>query len=106
MWLWWDGELLRGDFSRPAIGVELYGHAGDTMADFDEFENVNVASDPANRQAEAELYAMAVTHWNVTSPAHDLEVGGTALPDGGGDDSSDRPDLETRRLQYEEWWAE
>ena len=36
----------RPDFDLPPTGVELYDHANDTMADFDAYENVDLASDP------------------------------------------------------------
>ena len=44
-WLRWDGETLQGNWSSPVIGTELYDHAGDTGAEFDHFEGVNVAAD-------------------------------------------------------------
>ena len=36
----------RPAFELPPTGVELYDHANDTMADFDAYENVDLASDP------------------------------------------------------------
>jgi len=48
-WLGFNGTLLHGDFNR-VVGTELYDHAGDDGSDhkWDDFENENVAADPAN----------------------------------------------------------
>jgi iduronate 2-sulfatase len=64
VWLHWNGAKLQGDFTRPPIGAELYDHSGDTEEDFDAFENVNVASDPAQKANVGKLYAMAQAHWD------------------------------------------
>jgi iduronate 2-sulfatase len=63
-WMLWNGTLLVPDFGREPVGVELYEHAGDTEADFDMYENVNVAADPAHKATVAELHAMAVKQWS------------------------------------------
>lgn len=49
---WWDSVNLAGNFSRPAISVELYSHhasagtnGSDDFNSFDATENVNVAAD-------------------------------------------------------------
>eukprot|EP01052_Picozoa_sp_SAG31_P006796 SAG31_NODE_317_length_17813_cov_5.788585_3_plen_170_part_00 len=63
-WMWWDGSKLKSDFSRAPAGVELYAHKGDTEADFDLFENENVAAEPQNKEVLAQLHAMAVKQWS------------------------------------------
>ena len=62
-WVWWKGETLAGDFDREAVGLELYSHAGDTEADFDLFENVNVATDPANKATLAQMHREVLAQW-------------------------------------------
>ena len=66
VWLHWDRANLVGDFSRPPVGVELYDHRGDTEADFDAFENVNLAGQPRYKDVEAQHYAMAKAQWEKT----------------------------------------
>eukprot|EP00754_Rhynchopus_humris_P038177 Rhum_TRINITY_DN20841_c0_g1::Rhum_TRINITY_DN20841_c0_g1_i1::g.172213::m.172213/K01136/IDS; iduronate 2-sulfatase len=63
VWLHWDGAKLVGDFARRPIAEELYLHLHDTENDFDAFENINRASDPAHAATVATLYAMAVAQW-------------------------------------------
>lgn len=63
-WMWWDGKKLKADFSKDPAGVELYAHTGDTEADFDLFENENVAGDAANKAAVAQLHAMVTKQWS------------------------------------------
>ena len=62
-WMYWDGALLLPDFGRDPAAVELYAHKGDSEADFDLFENDNVAAEPANRAVVEKLHAMAVEQW-------------------------------------------
>ena len=62
-WMYWNGTNLACDFSKPPAGVELYSHAWDTEAAFDLFENVNVATDPKNKQVVGELHAMVEKQW-------------------------------------------
>jgi len=63
-WLHWDGANLVGDFSKSPVAVELYSHAGDTEADFDAFENVNLAGNPKYANVLSEHYDIAVKHWS------------------------------------------
>eukprot|EP00939_MAST-03C_sp_MAST-3C-sp1_P002630 g2630.t1 len=70
VWLYWDGEHLKGDFGRSPIGVELYKHKGDSGADFDAFENVNLAGDPAYKDVRNQLYEIAESHWKSGGWAH------------------------------------
>ena len=74
LWLHWDGAALRGDFSRPAIGVELYNHAGDDGRDFDTFENVNLADDDAYASVREKLHAIALDHWGGTDRNRSLPI--------------------------------
>ena len=60
-WMPWLGEKLAADFDKGPAAVELYAHAGDTEADFDAFENVNVASQ--NAEVVAKHLAMASKQW-------------------------------------------
>lgn len=64
-WMWWDGSKLAGDFTRPAAGVELYAHSGDDESDFDLYENVNVASVPANKAVVAQMHKLVQQQWDV-----------------------------------------
>lgn len=48
-WFPWDGQQLQVRWD-TTLGVELYAHAGDVGDSFDQYENENVASDPANSQ--------------------------------------------------------
>eukprot|EP00940_MAST-03C_sp_MAST-3C-sp2_P001200 g1200.t1 len=64
VWLHWDGNNLKGDFDRPPIGVELYAHDGDSGANFNTFENTNLAEDPAHEDVRNRLHAVAFSHWN------------------------------------------
>lgn len=64
VWLWWDGDALQGDFTRPPVGEELYDHRGDDGTDMDAFENVNVAADPANSAIVQQHYALAKAQWD------------------------------------------
>eukprot|EP01048_Picozoa_sp_COSAG05_P006985 COSAG05_NODE_476_length_9460_cov_8.847025_9_plen_64_part_00 len=59
----WLGDKLVGDFSMPPAAVELYDHAGDTEADFDAFENENVAGVSGNAGVLAEHLALAKKQW-------------------------------------------
>ena len=61
--MWWDGAALSSDFGRAPAGVELYAHTGDTEADFDLFENENVAADSENKAVLVSLHAMAEKQW-------------------------------------------
>ena len=56
------GHRLAADFSQGPQAVELYGHAGDTEADFDGFENANVAA--ANPVVVARHLALAKRQWD------------------------------------------
>lgn len=60
-WMYWNGTLLVPDFGRDPAGIELYAHSGDMEANFDMFENDNVAS--KHQAIVNELHAMAVTQW-------------------------------------------
>lgn len=64
IWLHWDGARLQGDFSRAPVAVELYGHAGDTEADMDAYENANVAAEPKHKATLESMYALAQAHWD------------------------------------------
>ena len=59
----WLGEKLVGDFDRAPAATELYSHAGDTEADFDAFENENLAGLAAHATVVAEHLAIAKKHW-------------------------------------------
>merc|ERR1711966_15851 len=67
VWLHWDGDNLVGDFSKPPVGVELYGHTGDKESDFNAFENKNLADDPQYKSFVDEHHALAVAHWSKTT---------------------------------------
>ena len=58
---YWNGTLLVPDFGRDPAGVELYAHTGDMEADFDMFENENVAA--TNKDTVDKLHAIAVKQW-------------------------------------------
>eukprot|EP00038_Savillea_parva_P009232 m.182153 g.182153 ORF g.182153 m.182153 type:complete len:528 (+) comp15457_c0_seq1:109-1692(+) len=60
-WMWWDGDNLRGDFSRDPAAIELYAHAGDPESDFNAYENTNVAA--ANSDIVQRMLAVAKTQW-------------------------------------------
>ena len=60
-WMHWDGGALAGNFSAPPAAIELYSHEGDGEADFDAFENENVAD--AQPELVAQLLARAKTQW-------------------------------------------
>jgi hypothetical protein len=62
-WMRWLGDQLAADFSRAPAATELYSHAGDTEADYDAFENVNVAAVPANAEVLAAHLAIARKQW-------------------------------------------
>jgi len=57
----WLGEKLAGDFVAGPAATELYAHQGDTEADFDAFENENVAAE--NKEVVSKHYAMAKKQW-------------------------------------------
>lgn len=49
IWARWNSTTLCPDWTDPANQVELYDHREDhTPLDLDSFENINVATDPAN----------------------------------------------------------
>lgn len=60
-WMPWVGEQLAANFTAGPAAVELYSHAGDTMDDYDAYENENVAK--ANPQVVAAHLAIAKQHW-------------------------------------------
>jgi hypothetical protein len=62
--MWWDGENLVGDFSRPPAAIELYSHQGDDESDFDAYENVNVA--PSNSAVVQDMLGVAKAQWSKT----------------------------------------
>ena len=65
VWLAWDGERLRGDFSATPLGVELYAHSeAEPLVDFDAHENVNLAWSPMHAATAKRLFAMARAHWD------------------------------------------
>ena len=59
----WNGKLLKGDFSKDPAAVELYDHSTDTEADFDAFENENVATQ--HPDVVQEMHALAKKQWDV-----------------------------------------
>lgn len=70
MWLAFDGKRNRGDWAGlPASlhGEELYAHKGDTGADFDAFENENVAASQANAPMVRELRQLLRTRFDTPS---------------------------------------
>ncbi len=57
-WLWWNGTAQAPAFDRPAVGVELYDHAGDDGTDFDgTFEVSNLAGQVQYAPVQAQLAA-------------------------------------------------
>ena len=60
-WMPWIGEKLAADFDKGPAAVELYSHSNDMEADFDAFENENVAE--ANANVVADHLAMAKKQW-------------------------------------------
>ena len=93
-WLHWDSANLKGDFSRPLVGEELYPHAGDVGASMDAFENVNLANDATHAAVQAEMFALAVAHWNVTRAFRGLPAAPVpAQPE----------NADMHRLQFEIW---
>ena len=57
-------NVVRTDL--PPLGVELYAHSGDDETNFDAFENVNVAADPAHAATVAKMHALCQKHWDGT----------------------------------------
>ena len=57
----WLGAKLEADFAKGPAAVELYAHTGDTEADFDAFENENVAS--SNAAVVAHHLTIAKKQW-------------------------------------------
>ena len=55
------------DFNQT-VAVELYDHENDDGSDMDFYDQVNVASDPANAQVVAELAAMVRGGWKPLRP--------------------------------------
>ena len=49
------GALRYEQFNASGVFYELYDHRGDREDDFDAFENVNLATDPAHRQTTEEM---------------------------------------------------
>ena len=62
-WMYWDGANLVGDFAKAPVAEELYGHSGDNEADFNKFENVNVADLPANQEVMQSMRARVEKQW-------------------------------------------
>ena len=60
-WMPWLGHTLSADFEKGPAAVELYAHTGDTEADFNGFENENVAK--ANPAVVAQHLAIAKKQW-------------------------------------------
>ena len=60
-WMYWDGLRLAANFSQPPAATELYAHQGDAEADYDAFENENVAAQ--NSQVVNEHFALAKKQW-------------------------------------------
>ena len=61
-WFKWNGTTLAADFN-SVVGVELYDHDGDdgmAPAAFDDFENVNLAGNPAYADVEQQLRARQI----------------------------------------------
>jgi len=63
-WMWWNGEKLEADWARAPVAIELYSHEGDTEADFDAFENTNVASQ--NEAIVQQHMVIAKKQWQKT----------------------------------------
>lgn len=60
-WMPWDGQRLAADFDKGPEAVELYAHRWDDEADYDAFENTNLAA--KNRAVVAEHLAIARRQW-------------------------------------------
>ena len=65
-WYAWDGARCVARFDAAPIGTELYSHAGQKPypLDFNAWENVNVADDPANADAVKGLRAKLFARFN------------------------------------------
>ena len=53
-------------FNASGVFYELYDHRGDREDDFDAFENVNLATDPAHRQTAEEMERLVEEVWDQT----------------------------------------
>ena len=62
--MWWSGQNLAPDFTKPPAAVELYDHSGDAESNFNIFENANVAS--SNPGVVEEMMAIAKRQWEKT----------------------------------------
>ena len=68
LWVRWDGATLRPDWGR-LNATELYDHRADTAdADFDAFENANVAADQAHAPVIARLAGKLRTYFDSVAP--------------------------------------
>lgn len=63
-WYVWNGQTLQGEFDK-IVGTELYPQTGNygSEADFDDFGNVNVATDPAHASVVSELRNVVQTYY-------------------------------------------
>ena len=62
-WHPWDGEKLQANWS-VAVGIELYDYRSVDMTDFDQFDRVNVAAEPAHEQVVKEMASVLHSHFN------------------------------------------
>ena len=56
--------MQRPNFELPPLGVELYDHANDTEADFDAYENVDLATAPEHNATLRGLLRLLITTWD------------------------------------------
>lgn len=62
-WHRWNGDTLRADWS-TTVGVELYDYRNVDMTDFDQFDRVNVAAEPAHAEVLKDMAAVLHAHFN------------------------------------------
>jgi hypothetical protein len=62
-WHPWDGDKLEADWT-TMTGVELYDYRTVDMADFDQFDRVNVADQAGHESAQKVLAAALHAHFN------------------------------------------
>jgi len=70
-WFKFNTTTLKADFNRT-IATELYDHAGDTGGNFDEYDQVNVASDPANAKVVKEHAQIVRDGWQKQLPSEQI----------------------------------
>lgn len=70
-WYKWDGATLKADFAAGPMATELYDHRGDTgLGDWEQWENENIADDPAHKQDLARLQAALIAHYDSSFDDH------------------------------------